>query len=185
LTVKALPELQETSNLPCDTGSSPSKLKDEFSSGRFAGTVDLELVTQDWANKTGRWSPASAAIEARARYARVYLRNLAQEAARSSSEDVQIVVVTHGSYLHYFTEDWDGHTLFTGTGWANTEFRSYNFVNADGKDADASLIETKESRESRKGSEIPLTADEQRELRASAERQNADQGFVTLEEAKL
>lgn len=185
LVVKALPELQETSGLPCDTGSEPAKLKEEFGSGRFAGTVDLELVKEGWNNKKGRWSPASSAIEARARHARLWLRNLAQEASKSSSEDVQIVVVTHGGYLHYFTEDWDGHASFTGTGWANTEFRSYNFADAQGQDANASLVETKESRQMRKGSEKPLSADEQRELRASAERESADAGFVTMEEAKL
>jgi broad specificity phosphatase PhoE len=180
LVVQALPELQETSDLPCDTGSAPSKLREEFGAGQFAGTVDLGLVTDGWNSKTGRWRPTSGAIEARARDARVWLRKLAQGAARSSEEDVHIVVVTHGGYLHFLTEDWDGHALFTGTGWANTEFRSYSFVNADGQDADASLIETKESWEMRKGSEKPLTADEQRELRASAE-----EGFVTMEEAKL
>lgn len=185
LVVKALPELQETSDLPCDTGSAPSKLKDEFSSGPFAGKVDLEFVTEGWNSKTGRWSPAASAIEARAREARVWLRNLAVEASKSSSEDLNIVVVTHGGYLHYFTEDWDGHAKFTGTGWANTEFRSYNFVAPDGSDADASLVETKESRNMRKGEEKPLSADEQRELRASAEQHSAEQGFVSADASRL
>jgi broad specificity phosphatase PhoE len=105
LKVVALPELQETSDLPCDTGSEPSVLASEFGSGRFAGTVDLGLAKEGWNTKQGRWSPNTSAIEARARDARIWLRNLAQSASRSSNGDIDIVVVTHGGYLHYFTED--------------------------------------------------------------------------------
>lgn len=179
LVVKALPELQETSDLPCDTGSEPEKLAQEF-----AGKADFELVTEGWNSKTGRWSPASSAIEARARDARVWLRDLGTKAA-SAEEDVNIVVVSHGGYLHYFTEDWDGHATFTGTGWANTEFRSYEFVDAEGKDENASLSETPASRKRRKGTEQPLSADEQRELKASAERQTAENGFISADNSKL
>lgn len=136
-----------------------------------------------WNNKVDRWSPASSAIEARARDARIWLRNLAAEASKTTSEDLNIVVVTHGGLLHYFTEDWDGYGSFTGTGWANTEFRSYQFVDAEGNDMNASFLETKESRERRKGSAQPLTADEQRTLKASAER--AEDGYVSMETAKL
>ena len=49
-----------------------------------------------------------------------------------------------------------------GTGWANTEFRSYNFKEEE--DDNASLVETDESRERRRGSEIPLTKTEKVEL---------------------
>jgi len=178
LVITALPELQETSDLPCDTGSEPSKLAAEFGE-----KVDTSLVQPGWNNKKGRWSPASSAIEARARDARIWLRNLASQAQANGEEDVQIVAVTHGGFLHYFTEDWEGNAEFTGTGWANTEFRSYNFIGGD-EDDNASIAETKESRERRKGSEIPLTADEQRELKASAEREHAEQGFLTLEKVE-
>jgi hypothetical protein len=171
----ALPELQETSDLPCDTGSEPSVLEEEFSQGQFAGTVDLELVGQGWNNKQGRWSPASSAIEARAKDARIWLRNLATTSQAQEGEDVDIVVVTHGGYLHYFTEDWDGHEKFTGTGWENTEWRSYEFIGT--ADERASLRETRESRVRRTGKETPLGEDEQRELRASAEREWSDSGF--------
>jgi len=150
----------------------------------FEGKVDFELVKEGWNSKTGRWSPASSAVEARARDARVWLRDLGLEASKGG-EDVNIVVVTHGGYLHYFTEDWDGHASFTGTGWANTEFRSYEFVNLEGGDENASLRETAGSRERRKGDEKPLTADEQRELKASAERQSVEEGFLTAESPKL
>ena len=184
LKVAALPELQETSDLPCDTGSEPSILAAEFSSGQLAGTVDLALVKEGWNSKQGRWSPAASAIEARARDARIWLRNLAQ--SQSGDGDVDIVVVTHGGYLHYFTEDWQGNEKFVGTGWANTEYRSYEFVDPSFRDSAASLIETRESRAERTGSEKPLSEDEQRELRASAEREWRESGFQSGPEvAKL
>jgi broad specificity phosphatase PhoE len=179
LVVTAIPELQETSDLPCDTGSSPQLLAEEFSE-----KVDLSFLQPGWNSKTGPWSPASSAIEARALTARLYLRSLARSALESGEEDVHIVVVTHGGFLHYFTEDWVGCTAFTGTGWANTECRSYGFEDLEGEGGDASLVETKESRHRRRGSEIPLTRDEQRELRASAEREQVEQGFIQAD-AKL
>lgn len=176
LKVHALPELQETSDLPCDTGSSPSKLTSEFSTGEYAGCVDLSLVHEGWNSKTGKWSPASSAIEARAKEARIWLRELAEEAHKkgevNGNGDVEIVVVTHGGYLHYFTEDWVGMGEFVGTGWMNTEFRSYEFEGAgDG------LRETETSRR-RRGKGQELSRDEQRELRASAERENEEKGFI-------
>jgi broad specificity phosphatase PhoE len=179
--VLALPELQETSDLPCDTGSAPSALQEEFGP---KGQVDLSLVHDGWNVKKGRWEPSASAIEKRAKEARVFLRNLGKEAVDSTGEDQHIVVVTHGGYLHYFTEDWDGHAKFTGTGWANTEFRSYEF-DAEAEET-ASLIETKESRARREGTEHPLTKTEQRELRDTAEKGWSASGFqvpATMEEA--
>lgn len=32
-----------------------------------------------------------------------------------------------GGFLHYITDDWESKDKFPGTGWANTEFRSYTF----------------------------------------------------------
>jgi broad specificity phosphatase PhoE len=182
LKVIALPEIQETSDLPCDTGSDPSTLAEEFGKGRFKDTVDLSRLHAGWNSNTGKWSPAAPALEARAREARQFLLRLAFAAQNASSsiasdDDVDIVVVTHGGFLHYFTEDWVGHDQFVGTGWANTEYRSYEFVSD--VDEGASLQETSESRTRRLGKEIPLTADEQRELRATAEKGWQASGFQT------
>ncbi|KAF7861845.1 hypothetical protein EAF04_007727 [Stromatinia cepivora] len=170
--VIALPEIQETSTLPCDTGSEPAALAEEF-----AGSVDLGLVTQGWNSKVGRWDANAPAIEKRAREARVWLRGLGMKAEREGVEDVNIVVVTHGGFLHYFTDDWEDSTLFVGTGWSNTEFRSYNFRAADYTNANASIEETKESRERRKGTEKPLSVEEQRNLKLAAENGWQKDGF--------
>ncbi|KAF7889265.1 uncharacterized protein EAF01_010758 [Botrytis porri] len=170
--ILALPEIQETSTLPCDTGSAPAALAEEFS-----GSVDLGLVHEGWNSKSGRWASNAQAIEKRAREARVWLRELGEKAEREGEEDVNIVVVTHGGFLHYFTDDWEDSTLFVGTGWSNTEFRSYQFRAADSSDPNAAIQETKESRERRKGTEKPLTDDEQRNLRAAAESGWQQDGF--------
>jgi broad specificity phosphatase PhoE len=108
----ALPELQETSALPCDTGSDPTKLQEEFGNEQWKETVDLSLVHEGWNDKSAntRWAPSASKIEVRAREARRWLRNLGMK----SGADAEIVVVTHGGYLHYFTEDWTGHVKSSG-----------------------------------------------------------------------
>ncbi|KAJ8062995.1 hypothetical protein OCU04_008240 [Sclerotinia nivalis] len=170
--VVALPELQETSTLPCDTGSEPAALAEEF-----AGSVDLKLVTEGWNSKVGRWDANAPAIEKRAREARVWLRDLGVKAEERGIANVNIVVVTHGGFLHYLTDDWEDSTLFVGTGWSNTEFRSYKFRDAHFTDPNALIEETKESRERRKGIEKPLTVEEQRNLKLAAENGWQKDGF--------
>lgn len=179
LKIVALPELQETSDLPCDTGSDKIVLEKEF-----GDSVDLDLVTEGWHDKQAKkWNPAASAIDARAREARLYIREVAQKAHASpefEGRDVHIAVVTHGGFLHYFTEDWNGHDRFVGTGWANTEWRSYEFVQPEGVaggDDRASLRELEESR-SRRG-ERPLSEAEQRNLRHSAEKEWQASGYQT------
>ncbi|KAG4032812.1 hypothetical protein MFRU_006g02760 [Monilinia fructicola] len=165
--ILALPELQETSPLPCDTGSAPAALAAEF-----AATVDLRLVRDGWNTKAGRWESTAPAIEARARDARLWLRELGARAEKEEegcAEDVHIVVVSHGNFLHYITDDWEDSSRFVGTGWSNTEYRSYHFSTPGLRDPDAALTETQESRRRRKGAERALTADEQRTLKLVAE----------------
>ena len=89
--VIALPEIQETSDLPCDTGSDIEILKEEFKDK----PVDLSLVRKGWDSKQGRWAATTMAIEARAREARIWLRG---------REEEEVVVVTHGGFVHFLTE---------------------------------------------------------------------------------
>ncbi|KAF7197111.1 putative phosphatase SPAC5H10.03 [Pseudocercospora fuligena] len=141
LKVIALPELQETSDLPCDTGSPKEKLEEEFANK----PVDLSLVPEGWNCKRGKWSPTSQAIQARARAARKFLKN---------REEKNIVVVTHGGFLHYFTKDWDAFQETAGTGWQNAEWRSYYFKKEDNpekEDVEADVEEFPESRARRRG----------------------------------
>jgi broad specificity phosphatase PhoE len=163
--VIALPEVQEVSPLPCDTGSSAEALASEF-----AEKVDLGLVTEGWNDKAGAspFAPAMDRLEARARKARLWLRELGRQYEREHpGVDAHIVVVTHGGFLHFLTQDWDGMNPAAGTGWANTEWRTYEFVDAKGEDPEASLRETKVSWRRRRGSAQPLTETEQMELRVA------------------
>lgn len=117
-----------------------------------------------WNTKTGRWAPTAEAIEIRAREARQWLK---------SRPEKEIVLVTHGGFLHYLTEDWTGFNKVAGkliehrqrnsqssyyspgTGWNNVEFRTYQFQNEENKNA--TLMETAQSLEMRRGTEKPLT----------------------------
>ncbi|KAL1966934.1 hypothetical protein VTN77DRAFT_3678 [Rasamsonia byssochlamydoides] len=156
----ALPEAQETSDVPCDTGSDPDALKKEFE--ERGSPVDLSLVQDGWNSKTGKWAPTSVALKNRAREARRWLK------ARPEKE---IVLVTHGGFLHYFAEDWEDSSLYQGTGWLNTEYRTYQFSDSidtedlEGNPVDgdnATLIETAESRQRRRKSPVPPSREQQR-----------------------
>ena len=52
----------------------------------------------------------------------------------------------------------------TGTGWDNTEFRSYRFVDEEDATNEA-FAETSESRQRRRGTEKPLTDAEETKLK--------------------
>ncbi|KAK4540742.1 hypothetical protein LTR36_008957 [Oleoguttula mirabilis] len=173
LRVIALPQLQETSDLPCDTGSTPAELAKELE----GKPVDLGLVPEGWNNKHGKWAPTPEAIDARAREARQWLMARPEKA---------IVVVTHGAFLHELTEDYAGSRLFQGTGWANTEFRSYTFVNpattTAAEPAEARLVETPESRKRRLGNAGGAAAassqEEQAQLKRSTLQEWREKGYV-------
>lgn len=118
--VIAQPLLQETSPYPCDTGSESEVIRAEY--GAWA---DCDLVEKGWNDKTSpgsKWSPRVDALEERAREARVWLREL----ARKSGGDAEIAVVTHGGFLHFLTQDWDGMDLSRGTSLALSRLSSHH-----------------------------------------------------------
>ncbi|RYP10623.1 hypothetical protein DL765_008048 [Monosporascus sp. GIB2] len=155
--VIALPDAQEVSVNPCDIGSDPEKLKAEF-----GDRVDFGLVHPGWNDKSedSKYFPNPVKLAARSRDVRLWLREL----VKGAGEDAQVVLVTHGGILHFLTEDWDGFAPSKGTGWQNTELRSYEFEDPEWKDPNASLRETKPSWRRRRGSEIPLSRAEQVQL---------------------
>lgn len=146
--IVAMPDAQETSDDLCDTGSDPDVLETMVSEKSLP--VDLSLVKDGWNDKTlgSRYGPHSDAIKSRARDARIFLRQKIRELAREGDDSVQVVLVTHGSYLHYFTDDWEDSHRFPGTGWHNCESRSYTFESdfMSDDDGDARLTETPASR---------------------------------------
>ncbi|KAB8343005.1 hypothetical protein FH972_022599 [Carpinus fangiana] len=124
--VIALPDLQELSARPCDTGRSLQVLMAQFGSGE----VDFRAMQPDWEKKQGRYRATPQACEERARAAREWLRN---------ADADEVVVVAHGGLLRYLTEDWEG--CEEGDEWANAEVRKFEF-GAQG----SALVETAKSR---------------------------------------
>ncbi|KAL1969489.1 hypothetical protein VTN77DRAFT_8927 [Rasamsonia byssochlamydoides] len=155
--ILALPELQETSDIACDTGSEISDLERDFADkkGPSGPVIDLSLMDKDWNSKIGRWAPSSNALLARARAARRWLK------ARPEKE---IVVVSHGGFLHYLTNDWTGiKAAEHASAWENCEFRTYEF-STDDPDGDAAMIETEQSRVARGEDAGRIPSKEEQEL---------------------
>jgi hypothetical protein len=80
--------------------------------GKWEGTADLGLVHEGWNDKSAntKWAPSASKIEVWVREARRWLRDLGMK----SGGHAEIIVVTHGGYLHYFTEDWTWHIKSVG-----------------------------------------------------------------------
>ncbi|KAI1079994.1 phosphoglycerate mutase [Whalleya microplaca] len=162
--VLALPEFQEVSDSPCDTGSEPGLLATEF-----ADLVDLSRVPAGWTETVPWVSYASKLdeLKARARAARRVLWEL----LRDSGSEEHVVVVTHGAFLHFLTQDYHGIAEAMSTGWKNTEFRSYQFADPTGDDPEARLIETEESWQRRQAANDRPNKEEQAELQRTFFRQ--------------
>ena len=69
--------------------------------------------------------------------------------------------------------------MVLGTGWENTEFRSYELVE-EGHD-EGPFIETPASRKRRKSTVKPLTAAEQTELRETVVKSWENEGYQVSE----
>ncbi|KAF7502272.1 hypothetical protein GJ744_006278 [Endocarpon pusillum] len=192
--IVALPEMQESSDFPCDTGSDPDQLVKEMAENHVP--VDLSLVKEGWNVKKldSKWAPTSEALSKRAREARIYIRDRILDLEKGGEKSPEIIVVTHGGFLHYFTEDWEDSGAYNGTSWRNTEYRSFNFADLNHSSTsesingtqsnehlddyeNATLRETKESR-ARRGKEEPQHGrDKQAELFNAAMWGWKDQGM--------
>ena len=87
----ALPLAQETSHALCDTGRHIDALKKTFPESK----VDYQYIVPDWNSKTGKWSQEDVAVNDRAAALRDFL-------ARRPEREV--VLITHGFFLHFLTE---------------------------------------------------------------------------------
>ncbi|KAH7153989.1 histidine phosphatase superfamily [Fusarium sp. MPI-SDFR-AT-0072] len=158
----AIPDAQETSDDPCDVGTDPSVLRKVVTESNWP--VNLSLVQGGWNMKDlgSRYSPESNAIAARARDARIFIRQKIRQLIEQGDTDPHVALVTHGGFLHYFTDDWEDSWLNPGTGWKNCETRSYVFEQDVMKDTDmeARLTETMESR-LRRGKDNHMPAKEE------------------------
>lgn len=147
-TILAFPDAQEISDDLCDTGSDPAVLREV--AAKNAWPLDLSLVHEGWNSKSleGPYSPRDSAIRARAHAVRLVLRQEMRELIKKGNPAPQIVLVTHGGFLHYLTDDWEESDVYAGTGWRNCETRSYEFKEdcMQYADLEAKLVETMESR---------------------------------------
>lgn len=94
--ITALPDAQEVSLYPCDVGSDVDELKREFD-----GRVDFKLVGRDWNVKTeeSRFYPDPTRLEARARDARLWLRDL----VGGLGEDEHVVSIFPSALVNFYT----------------------------------------------------------------------------------
>ncbi|KAH8895622.1 phosphoglycerate mutase-like protein [Thozetella sp. PMI_491] len=152
LVVLAVPDLQEVSDMPSDTGSELAELETEFA----GQPVDFSLLYPGWNRKEGRGAPWAGPMKVRAQKAREWLRD---------REETNIAVVTHGGFLAYFTGDfshvdsfdWEAFEAkmtaprhppmtieeriaiwmseYPGSDWANAEYRSYVYDPMGGEKA--------------------------------------------------
>lgn len=168
--ITLLPELQEVNSSPSGTGSPAAVLREVF--GEYIDTA--LLGGEDWYLKgpDTPFAPDATKVDDRARWARIWLRDLARSLAASSSaspsastqrltrsggggvgdedrNELRIVVVTHGEFVHWLTGDFSGVSEHNNTGWRNAEVRSFRFAEGDGDGDDATLVETAQSVERR------------------------------------
>ncbi|KAF5980325.1 histidine phosphatase superfamily, clade-1 [Fusarium bulbicola] len=148
--VLAWSEVQEASDLICDTGSHLPDVKARF----YGLPVDFSLVEPDWHLKQGKWAPTAACLLERAELARQRL---------SERPEAEIVVISHGCFLHFLTDDWINAINPQATDWANAEVRSFTL--ASDMSGGWSFDETEESRMRRGCNQLALTKEQQLELR--------------------
>ncbi|CRK22728.1 hypothetical protein BN1708_013481, partial [Verticillium longisporum] len=110
----AIPDAQETSDDACDVGTNPSVFRRVVAESKLP--VNLSLVKEGWNVKAlgTRYSPESNAIAARARDARIFIREKIRQLIKQGDTEPQIALVAHGGFLHYFTEDWEDSWLNLG-----------------------------------------------------------------------
>ena len=98
------PDLQERSDLPCDTGSGRAELEEAFPA------VDFGDLEQEWFVKEGLSAADDAAVANRAQRFRDRLREVITSLEKGRKDDGQrrrtnVVVVTHGVFMKFLAED--------------------------------------------------------------------------------
>ncbi|GIZ48083.1 hypothetical protein CKM354_001115800 [Cercospora kikuchii] len=176
--VLAIPDAQETSDDACDTGSDPESLREFINERGLA--VDLSLVGNGWNKKQAgsRYGPSDKAIIDRAIALRRFLFDLVRNRLPESAP-IEIALVSHGTFLHYFTGDWEDACRFPATGWKNCEIRSYGLRTSHsliGLD-DVEMVELAESRRRRGLTTEAPNSMEQRRLKQYAMEYWGQQGL--------
>ncbi|KUJ13857.1 phosphoglycerate mutase family protein-like protein [Mollisia scopiformis] len=123
-----VPLAQEISAKPCDVGHERDELREEMGRllsaegkeiGFDGGRIDYSILDEGWSSKKGLYEDSLQAVEARAAELRMWLWRRPEK---------EFVLVTHGAFLHYLTEDWDGFHASHGTAYKNCEYRCFTFT---------------------------------------------------------
>ena len=110
----------------------------EEGQGPVEGRIAWEMIDPVFPGKEGIYRVENDALTERARQARKWLWERSEE---------HVVAVLHGDvgppnplivfymlmvenvqFLHHMTEDWFGFDNLSGTGWYNTEYRTFEFL---------------------------------------------------------
>ncbi|KAK0614614.1 phosphoglycerate mutase family protein [Immersiella caudata] len=110
-------DLQERSELPCDTGRDVTELK-----GDFPG-VDFSGLEEGWFVKEGRNKGDDESVEGRAGAVRGRLAEVVRGLeGKGEGERKDVVVVTHGVFMKFLTGD--GGIDLPKAGWRDNHPRS-------------------------------------------------------------
>ncbi|KAH7348028.1 phosphoglycerate mutase family protein-like protein [Pyrenochaeta sp. MPI-SDFR-AT-0127] len=140
-----LPVLQEVSNIGCDVGIANTAadvkplLTELFEEGELEfdiNKIDASAVTEGWNSKKGYWAYEKEAISNRAADLRAWL---------FQRPEAEVLLVTHGAFAHFLTEDWNVDDPMMGTAYSNCEHREFIFTSGSTA-KEAHVTETKESR---------------------------------------
>ena len=110
------------SDLPCETGLPVAELVAEFDSAdsKWRGHVNFDLMpAEDWVSKIGKWAFDEKTLRMSARETRRWLREKMRQLSLDENHGAtrggrrpqvrgDCVLVTHGGFLHYLTEAWEG-----------------------------------------------------------------------------
>lgn len=120
------PDLQERSDLPCDTGSDLETLRSRFSD------LNIDSLEEGWYIKEGANTADDEAVTARAESVRRRLQILADELANVGVPETTkgIIVVTHGVFMKFLAED-DSLDL-PKAGWKAYTIRNREEANGTG-----------------------------------------------------
>ncbi|KAI1210566.1 phosphoglycerate mutase-like protein [Annulohypoxylon truncatum] len=155
------PHFQEVNATPSSTGTAASQLLAQYPG---AG-LDAARVDEHWYRKgpDTPFAPDAEKLETRALRARCFLLAVVRDLATRGRSDARVVVVTHGEFAHWLTNDFAGTGYARNSSWHTTEIRSYRFEKLDpGAGDEVPLVETRESLE-RRGLDAPvLVTDEER-----------------------
>lgn len=151
--ILALPLAQEATDKPANTPSGINKLKKEY-----GDVVDFHRCMDtyvDYDSKEGRFAPDGKSLHTRAIELRRFLRD---------RDEQEVVIVSHGDFLHYITGHVDEEGNQLGGWWDNTECRSFRFFPVGHEEA--LLQETDESVELRNASGPGMEANSKNEGKA-------------------